>query len=86
MQMRLLFSNPMKQHTANSFSGKQNMKPKFQDAKPIKGGHLVKADRVEESVPGPYLWSLSSYPLRGPLEETLWNLWEPSDTEELEFY
>ena len=53
--MLSLFSNPMNQNTANSLSGKQNIMPKFQDAKPIKGGHLVKADQVEESVPGPYL-------------------------------
>ena len=53
--MLSLFSNPMKQDTANSLSSKQNMRPEFQDAKPIKGGHLVKADQVEESAPGLYL-------------------------------
>ena len=86
MQVLSLFSNPMKQDTANSLSGKQNMRPKFQDAKPIKRGNLVKVDQVEESAPWPYLWPLSSYLLRWSPEETLWNLWEPSDTEELEFY
>ena len=51
MHMLSLFSNPMKQDTANSLIGKQNMRPKFQDVKTIKGGHLVKVDQVEESVP-----------------------------------
>ena len=58
------FLTPWNKTQWNSFSSKQNMRPKFQDAKPIKRGHLVKADQVEESAPWPYLWPLSSYPLR----------------------
>ena len=82
-----LFSDPMKPDSTNSLSGKQNIRKGFQDEKLNKEGKLWLMQVRGKKVVQEARWDLSHpIPWGGPLGETQWSIWVPSDTAELENY